>query len=111
MTEDTTPNHREKVIQDFKNLVSSAQEMLKATSSNVSERAGEARKHLESTLKEAKNRIAVAEAVIVDRTKEYAEATDTFVRDKPWKAIGIAAGVGLLLGLLCSPGCCRRSRE
>lgn len=106
--ENTTPLNREKLIQDFKHVVTNAQELLKATASNVSERATEARQQLEVSLKEAKNRLAVAEAVIVDRTKEYAEATDTFVRDKPWKAAGIAAGVGLLLGMLCAPRCRRR---
>ncbi|MEM1059378.1 MAG: DUF883 family protein [Verrucomicrobiota bacterium] len=103
MTEDNSTPQREKLVTDFKKLVASAQEMLKATSTNVGERASEARAHLESNLKEARNRIAVAEAMVRDRTKEYAEVTDTFVRDQPWKAIGIAAGVGLLLGLLCAP--------
>lgn len=105
MTEDnnSTPPSSEKLIENFKHVVRDAQEVLRTTASNVGEKATAARSQLEESLKEAKNRLAVAEAVIVDRTKEYAEATDTFVRDQPYKAIGIAAGVGLLLGLLCAP--------
>ena len=38
--------------------------------------------------------------VVADRAKAAARATDDFVHDNPWKAIGIAAGVGFLLGLL-----------
>ena len=29
-----------------------------------------------------------------------ANATDAYVRDSPWEAIGIAAGVGVLVGVL-----------
>ncbi|HET7776216.1 MAG TPA: hypothetical protein VFK74_07610 [Azospira sp.] len=36
----------------------------------------------------------------MDKTKAAARATDDFVHDNPWKAVGIAAGVGLLLGVI-----------
>ena len=32
--------------------------------------------------------------------KEAAQTTDEFVHEHPWKAVGIAAGVGLIVGLL-----------
>jgi ElaB/YqjD/DUF883 family membrane-anchored ribosome-binding protein len=34
------------------------------------------------------------------KTREVARVTDTYVHDNPWKAIGAAAGAGLLIGLL-----------
>jgi ElaB/YqjD/DUF883 family membrane-anchored ribosome-binding protein len=37
---------------------------------------------------------------MVDRTREAARATDEFVHDRPWTAVGVAAGVGLIIGLL-----------
>jgi ElaB/YqjD/DUF883 family membrane-anchored ribosome-binding protein len=36
------------------------------------------------------------------RAREVADATDEYVRENPWQSVGIAAGVGLLLGLLLS---------
>ena len=52
---------------------------------------------LEAFMREA---LADAEAALVDKTKAAARATDDFVHENPWKAVGIAAGVGLLLGVI-----------
>ena len=51
-------------------------------------------------LRDAKLRLADAEAALVDKTKAAARATDDFVNDNPWQAVGIAAGIGLLLGII-----------
>jgi ElaB/YqjD/DUF883 family membrane-anchored ribosome-binding protein len=40
---------------------------------------------------------------VVSRTREAAETTDEYVRENPWKVIGIAAGLGFVLGLLMAP--------
>jgi ElaB/YqjD/DUF883 family membrane-anchored ribosome-binding protein len=40
---------------------------------------------------------------VVTRTREAAETTDEYVRENPWKVIGIAAGLGFVLGLLMAP--------
>ena len=50
----------------------------------------------------AKVKLADAEAVMLDKTKQAARATDEYVHENPWKAVGIAAGVGFLVGLLIS---------
>jgi ElaB/YqjD/DUF883 family membrane-anchored ribosome-binding protein len=34
-----------------------------------------------------------------DRALKAADATDDYVRDRPWTAIGVAAAVGLLVGI------------
>jgi ElaB/YqjD/DUF883 family membrane-anchored ribosome-binding protein len=41
-----------------------------------------------------------AEDFITDKSKEAAQATEAYVRENPWNAVGIAAGIGLILGLL-----------
>ncbi len=40
---------------------------------------------------------------VVDKTRAAAETTDHYVHENPWTVIGIAAGVGLVLGLLLAP--------
>jgi ElaB/YqjD/DUF883 family membrane-anchored ribosome-binding protein len=40
--------------------------------------------------------------LLTDKTKIAATATDEFVRENPWAALGIAAAVGCVLGLLFS---------
>ena len=40
------------------------------------------------------------QAIVTERTRECVRSTDLYVRDNPWQAVGIAAGVGVILGLL-----------
>lgn len=40
---------------------------------------------------------------VKNKTREAAETTDQFVHDNPWKVVGIAAALGLVLGLLMAP--------
>ena len=41
-----------------------------------------------------------AEEALSARTREAAHAADEYVHESPWTAIGVAAGVGVLVGLL-----------
>ena len=44
--------------------------------------------------------MADAEKTLVEKSKECADIADDYVRENPWSAVGMAAGVGLVLGLL-----------
>jgi len=91
---------REKLISDFKVLVADAEELLKATANQAGDKVSEARRRIEQNLEEAKKTLSGAEDALLDKTKEVAKAADVYVRQNPWNAVGIAAGVGLVLGLL-----------
>lgn len=97
---DTNNVSKEKLVADLKVVVSDAEELLRATASAAGEKAGELREKLQDRLRDAKLRLADAEAALIDKTKAAARATDDFVHDHPWKAVGIAAGAGLLIGML-----------
>ena len=90
----------ERLASDLKNLVADAEELLKATASQAGDKIGLARQKIEQSLIEGKKALADAEKTIVEKSKEAAEIADDYVRENPWSAIGIAAGVGLVLGLL-----------
>ena len=51
-------------------------------------------------LSDARARLSAAEAALLDKTRAAAQATDAFVHESPWQAVGIGAGVGFLLGLI-----------
>lgn len=91
---------RDKLISDFKTVVADAEELLKVTASAAGEQANVARSRVRESLAEAKVKLAAAEEIAVVRAKEAAKATDEFVHDHPWKAIGLAASIGLIFGLL-----------
>lgn len=91
---------KEKLIADLKVVVADAEELLKATASQAGEKMAVVRERLQESLKQAKVKLAQAETALVDKSKVAARATDEFVHEHPWQAVGIAACVGLVIGLL-----------
>ncbi len=91
---------KDKLVQDFKLVIADAEELLKATASQAGEKVSAARERIQDRLHTAKIKLAEAEEALLIRTREAAKATDEFVHDKPWYAVGIAAGVGLIVGML-----------
>jgi ElaB/YqjD/DUF883 family membrane-anchored ribosome-binding protein len=91
---------KQKLMADFRVVIADAEELLKATAQDASEKAVAARAKIQERLVEAKARLADAEEAVILRTKQAARVTDQYVHDNPWKAVGIAAGVGLLIGML-----------
>jgi len=91
---------KDKLVQDLKNVIGDAEELLRATASQAGEKAAAAREKIQDSLHRAKVKLAEAEEVVLDQTKQAARATDEYVHEHPWKAVGIGAGVGLIIGLL-----------
>jgi len=89
-----------KLVSDLKILVGDAEELLRATTNQAGEKVAVARQKIEQSLIEGKKALADAEKTLISKSKECAEVADDYVRENPWSAVGIAAGVGLLLGLL-----------
>jgi ElaB/YqjD/DUF883 family membrane-anchored ribosome-binding protein len=101
MTPDTDVS-TEKLAQDLKIVISDAEELLRATASQAGDKVSAAREKIQDSLHQAKVKLAEVEDVLIDRSKEAARATDEYVHDHPWGAVGIAAAVGLVIGLLIS---------
>lgn len=97
---DGEASSKERLVGDFKNLVADAEELLKATASQAGDKIGVARQKIEQSLIEGKKALADAEKTLLAKSKECAEIADDYVRENPWTAVGVAAGVGLVLGLL-----------
>ncbi len=95
---------KEKLMQDLQLVVSDAEELLRATAGQAGEKVSAARERIQDSLTSAKARLAVAEEAMMEKTREAARATDEYVHDNPWRAVGIAAGVGLVVGMLISRG-------
>ncbi len=101
MTDETTITVSEsKVVNTLKGVISDAQEILDSTKNATGEKIAALRESISIKLRDAKERLQDAEAAIVERSKACARATDDFVNDNPWKAVGIAAVIGLALGVL-----------
>ena len=89
-----------RLVNDLRSLIGDAEELLRATTNQAGEKIAIARQKIEQSLIEGRKALADAEEMVVNRSKEAADVADDYVRENPWIAVGIAAGVGLLLGFL-----------
>ena len=94
------PANRDKLVQDMRVVISDAEDLLRATANQAGEKIAVARERIQDSLHQAKVKLAEAEAMVTERAKQAARYTEEYVQENPWRAVGIAAGIGLLLGLL-----------
>lgn len=99
MTTESSVN-TEKLVADLKVLVADSEELLRASAGQAGEKIAAARERIQASLATARVKLAEAERVVLEQTKKAAKATDEYVHENPWKSVGIAAGVGFVLGLL-----------
>lgn len=85
-----------KLVQDFKVVMRDAEGLLKASAGELGERAREARTRLAASIESAKANVYKVE----ERAIAGAKATDKIIREHPYQSIGLAFGVGLLIGVL-----------
>jgi ElaB/YqjD/DUF883 family membrane-anchored ribosome-binding protein len=90
----------ERLASDLKAIARDAEDLIKATAGDVSEKAKEARSRLMVALESAKDRCEELQ----EKAVAGAKATDKVIRDHPYESIGIAFGVGLLIGVLLGRG-------
>ena len=99
---EVTQASRDKLMADLKLVFGDAEELLKLTAGDASGKLTDVRARLSDNLGAAKTRLVEVERAVVEKTKEVAKATDDYVHENPWKAVGVAAGVAFLLGMLSS---------
>jgi ElaB/YqjD/DUF883 family membrane-anchored ribosome-binding protein len=97
---ETTIVNREKLMNDLRTVIADAEEVLKVTADQASAGAAELRVRMQERLQQARHRLHDLQENAVARAKAAGHAADDYVHDHPWKAIGAAAGVGLIIGLL-----------
>jgi ElaB/YqjD/DUF883 family membrane-anchored ribosome-binding protein len=93
---------KDKLVADMKVVMADAEELLRATASAAGEKVSAARMRMEDSLRTAKVKVAEAQEVMADRAKAAAQATDDYVHAHPWKAVGFAAAIGMIVGMLVS---------
>lgn len=95
-----TAEHREKLMADLKLVVADAEALLHATAGQAGEGVAELRQRVQASLSQAKDGLIHVQHAVVEKARATAKATDEYVHENPWSSVGIAAGVGLLVGLL-----------
>lgn len=95
-----TDGAKERFVADVKQVILDAEELMQATAHSTEGKVAALRERLAENLKVARYKLADAEDAIKVKTREVARATDDYVHEHPWKSIGVAAGAGLIVGLL-----------
>lgn len=91
---------KEKLMQDLKLVAQDVEELLKATANQTGEKISAARARAEESLRGAQKHLFEASDEAAARARAAAAAADDYVRDNPWQAVAIAAGVAFIIGLL-----------
>ncbi len=78
-----------KLMDELRAVIADAEELLRVTADQGGAKVEEVRARTEESLRAARARLGDA-----------GQKLDEQVRENPWTAVGIAAGVGLLVGIL-----------
>ncbi len=98
--DDLVVSPRDRLAKDLRVVLADTEELLKATANETGERVKAVRARLQENLQIAKTRVLELEENAVERAKAAAAATDRYAHENPWQTAGLAAGFGLLIGVL-----------
>ena len=91
---------KQQIADDFNKLVGDTEALLRAMASVPGEKTAALRASVEANLSAAKQRARELQGAAYEKTTAAARATDEYVHENAWAAIGIAAAVGFIAGLL-----------
>ena len=93
---------RDQLVDDFSAVLDEAEDLLQKSSKETGERARDLRDQVQAKLLSAKVRLQEIQEDAVDRAKDADRATDDYVHDNPWQAVGVAAAIGFIAGMALS---------
>ena len=93
-------NETDKLVKDLRLVVQDAEDLIRATAGEVNEKTKQARARLSQTLEKAKE----SAVVLQEKAAEKAKVADEVIRMHPYESMGVAFGLGLLLGVIVNRG-------
>jgi len=102
MARPNTQTAQDILLADFQTLVADAEKLLAHTATLAGDQADELRNQINESLKQARATLKLTEESLRERGNAAVIATEDYVQSNPWQSVGIAAGVGFILGLLAT---------
>ena len=102
MARKTAKNAQDILMADFQALVLGTERLLEHTASLAGDQAEELRAQIKDSLLKARETLQETKDTLQDRGQAAVVATEDYVQANPWQSVGIAAGVGFLIGLLAT---------
>jgi ElaB/YqjD/DUF883 family membrane-anchored ribosome-binding protein len=94
---------KEQLVTNLRRVIADAEDLLAATADQPDQGNGKLtvlRERVRDNLRVARDKLADADETVRTHARKVAYATDDYVHDNPWSSIGMAAAVGLLIGIL-----------
>ena len=88
------------LAQDVQTVLTDAQELMRLAAGEAGQGFKEARERLDRSTLAARQQLAAMQDTAMQSARQAGGAADSYVHEHPWEAIGVAAGLGVLLGLL-----------
>jgi ElaB/YqjD/DUF883 family membrane-anchored ribosome-binding protein len=96
MAENTTST----LLDESQDILHRTEKLLCDAASATGKEAEALQARIIAGLREAKQRLGAAEQIALDKAREAAKVTDAYVHENPWKAIGVGAALGVVVGML-----------
>jgi ElaB/YqjD/DUF883 family membrane-anchored ribosome-binding protein len=91
---------KDKLAKDLRTVVDDADYLLQNVANSTAEEFTAARTRIVAKLSEARSRLEEARVAVTERAREATDATREYVVDNPWKVVGLAVAIGLMIGVL-----------
>jgi len=98
--QDDLRSAQDALVAEFHTLVGDTEKLLKHTADIAGLETEELRARIDANLSRAREMLKDSEVSLREQGQAAVQTTETYVHAHPWQTIGIAAGVGFLLGLL-----------
>lgn len=90
------------LMDDVRSGLDEAERLMRDAAEATGDKATEMREAAMKSLRQSRETLQDTQEAIVESSRQAAKATDHYVHDNPWQAIGVAGIVGLLFGMLVS---------
>jgi ElaB/YqjD/DUF883 family membrane-anchored ribosome-binding protein len=92
--------HKSQLVGDIKEVMLDAEALLAATVDTGDKKLAEIRAKSEQSLSRVRAKLDDLQTDALLSVKAATKATNVYVHEKPWRAIGFAASLGVVIGLL-----------
>jgi ElaB/YqjD/DUF883 family membrane-anchored ribosome-binding protein len=96
----TVEGKRDILVKDLKGVIGDADDLLQAVAGSTADGFAVARTKVEDRLGEVKSRLVDARLAVTERARGAADASNEYLKDNTWKALGVAVAAGFLIGFL-----------
>ncbi|WP_263144348.1 DUF883 family protein [Pseudomonas sp. RIT-PI-AD] len=88
------------LVTEFQSLVRDTEKLLESTANLAGDQAAELRLQVNENLVRARETLSGVQESLREKSKVAVQTAEEYVLDKPWQAVGVAVGIGFVLGLI-----------